>query len=144
MNTHTNNLTTAAQKSWVERFGEYCYRTSMPRVLQYFRNEATFQYEGMINDLETSMASELEDVIAAQLPLDQGYLLKTSQVLLPAMAERLHADLTFVDERQRKALESQCERCNQVGRCWLAMRRGESAGTCASFCPNADDLIAVQ
>ncbi len=144
MNTQTNDMAAKGGKSWFERFGDYWYQASLPRVLQYLRNEATFQYEGMINDLESPMAEELEDVIAAQLPVDQGYLLKTSEVLLPAMARRLHADLADMDEQGRKTLESQCERCNQVGRCWLAMRRGDSAATCAAFCPNADDLITVQ
>ncbi|TGG92915.1 hypothetical protein E4656_12395 [Natronospirillum operosum] len=133
-----------AEPGWLERFGEYCYKASMPRVVQYFRNEATFEYESMINDLDRDLAPEMEDVIAAQLPVDQGYLLHADRVLLPAMAERLNADLSVAGQATHRQLSGTCQGCTQVGRCWLALRRGTRAAELERFCPNSQQLIALQ
>lgn len=133
-----------AEPSWLERFGEYCYRASMPRVVQYFRNEATFEYESMINDLDSDLAPEMEDVIAAQLPVDQGYLLHADRVLLPAMAARMDADLSVADQATHRKLSGTCQGCTQVGRCWLALRRGTRAAELERFCPNSPQLISLR
>lgn len=143
MNATNTRFDAHGDQGWLERFGDYCYRASIPRVIQCFRTEATLEYESIINNLDSELAPEMEEGIAARLPADQGSLLHTERTLLPEMAVRLGADLSMADHASRRQMNARCHDCSQVGRCWLALRRKAGACDLQHFCPNSDELIAL-
>lgn len=132
------------EQGWIERVGEYCYRASIPRVIQCFLTEASHEYELIINNLDSRLAPEMEEGIAARLSADKGHMLHNERTLLPVMAARLGADLRVADRASRRQMDGTCRNCKEVSRCWLALRRDAGANELEQFCPNSERFIDLK
>ncbi|MGM0784436.1 MAG: hypothetical protein ACQEUM_10005 [Pseudomonadota bacterium] len=128
------------RQGWLVRLEERLFAASMPQLVQGMRNEAATSYREMVRDLATPMAPAFEREVARTLNRGGGRELIPAETLMPEMMQRfdLAAEDFGTDEATHFAeLQSVCNRCPAVGRCWKAMRGGEGWEKCRGFCPNA-------
>ncbi|WP_280554033.1 hypothetical protein [Halomonas sp. 25-S5] len=129
------------RQGWLARLEERLFAASMPRVVQGIRHEASVVYREMVRDLDTPMAPAFEREVARTLNRGGERELIPAETLMPEMMARF--DLDRDDFGPEEAvhfgeLQTVCNRCPVVGRCWKAMRGGERWETCRGFCPNAE------
>jgi hypothetical protein len=135
MNTQQND-----RQGWLTELQERIFTASMPQVVQSMRHGANVDFRELVRDLDTPMDPAFEREVARTLDRVGQRDLIPSVTLMPEMMQRfgLGRDDFGPDEAVHFGeLQTVCNRCPVVGRCWKAMRAGESRETCRGFCPNA-------
>jgi len=127
-------------QGWLARLEQRCFEASMPRVVQGMRHEANVDFRAMVRDLDAPMAPAFEREVSRTLNRAGERDLIPAVTLMPEMMARF--GLSGEDYAPEQAaylaeLRTVCNHCPVVGRCWKAMRAGESWEKCRGFCPNA-------
>ncbi|SFU82016.1 hypothetical protein [Halomonas korlensis] len=129
------------RQGWLARLEERLFEASMPRVVQGIRYEDSVDYREMVRNLDTPMAPAFEREVARTLNRGGDLELIPAETLMPAMMQRFglgRDDFGPGEETHFGELQTVCNRCPVVGRCWKAMRAGERWEKCRGFCPNAE------
>ncbi|WP_163558467.1 hypothetical protein [Halomonas sp. NO4] len=129
------------RQGWLTRLEERLFAASMPQLVQGMRNEASTSYREMVRDLATPMAPAFEREVARTLNRGGSRELIPAETLMPEMMQRFDlavADFGAEEATHLEELQTVCNRCPAVGRCWKAMRAGEGWEKCRGFCPNAE------
>ncbi|MCE9682656.1 hypothetical protein [Halomonas alkalisoli] len=130
-----------SSRPWLQRLSGFLFDTSMPRLVQEMLREAEPTLQAMVRDLNTPMTPAFEREVARTLNRDASEDLIPVETLMPPMMERfdLTADNFGPEERTLFGeMQTVCNRCPVVGRCWRAMRADAGWERCRAFCPNAD------
>ncbi|MHB0774803.1 DUF6455 family protein [Halomonas sp. WWR20] len=102
-------------------------------------------YRKIVGNLAMPLAPAIEREVARTLNRDVAHSLIPARTLLPVMMQRLGISVSSgpLGKETLQAVERTCNRCPQVGRCWLAMRHHTPTEACRGFCPNAEALERV-
>ncbi|WP_299233313.1 hypothetical protein [uncultured Halomonas sp.] len=127
-------------QGWLARLEERLFEASMPQVVQGMRHEANVDFRELVRDLNAPMAPAFEREVSRTLNRGAERDLIPAETLMPEMMVRFGLspdDYGPEQATQFGELQTVCNRCPVVGRCWKAMRAGETRETCRGFCPNA-------
>ena len=136
----TQNAT--MQPTWFDRVIDRFYMANMRRTVSQMRMEANTQYQDFISDLDATMDSTFESLVAESLNRRELVEFRPSHVLFPRMMKQFSVNKAEYSDRALKAMGKQCDQCSKISHCWLALRANAEAGECEKFCPNAEQLIA--
>ncbi|MEQ5803141.1 hypothetical protein [Halomonas sp. H10-9-1] len=128
------------RQGWLARLEERLFEASMPQMVQGMRHEANVDFRELVCDLKAPMAPAFEREVARALNRGVVRDLIPAETLMPEMMVRF--GLSSADYGPEQAthlgeLQTVCNQCPVVGRCWKALRAGESWEKCRGFCPNA-------
>ena len=128
------------RQGWLARLEQRLFEASIPQVVQGIRNEASVDFRELVRDLNAPMAPAFEREVSRTLNRGVASDLIPAVTLMPAMMERFglgREDFPANEAGLFAELETVCNHCPVVGRCWKAMRAGDARETCRGFCPNA-------
>ncbi|MDY7117853.1 hypothetical protein RAN53_16010 [Halomonas sp. SSL-5] len=123
----------------MERMADYIQGE---RVVRELRRHAPEALEELAQDLEQPLSMPLERAVARTLDDRRVPDFQAAEVLMPVMMKTFEVGPAAIAEEDLASLESVCNRCEVVGHCWKAMRRGADAEACRGFCPNASRFMA--
>jgi hypothetical protein len=135
-----NPTSSHSSRSWRQRLGGVLFDASMARLVQEMRREAGTTFQAMVRDLNTPMAPDFEREVARTLNRAGSEDLIPAVTLLPSMMARfgLSAEDFGPEERVHLGeMQTVCNSCPVVGRCWSALRAEAGWEQCRGFCPNA-------
>ena len=122
----------------MERLSDYIQGE---RVVRELRRHAPQALEEMARNLEQPLSPPLEKALARTLDDRRVPDFSAAEVLMPAMMTTFAVDPAAIDAEALAGLEAACNRCDEVGRCWQAMRDYAGAEACRAFCPNAEAFM---
>ncbi|MCE8031424.1 hypothetical protein HOP54_22305 [Halomonas daqingensis] len=122
----------------MERLSDYIQGE---RVVRELRHHAPEALEALACDLEQPLNPPL--ALAVARSLDDGRVphFRASEVLMPAMMATFAVNPAAIEEQALAELKASCNCCEEIGRCWQAMRDRADGEVCRSFCPNAEAFI---
>jgi hypothetical protein len=136
-----DNLTSShSSRPWLQRLGGFLVDASTPRLVQEMRRESGPTFQAMVRDLNTPMAPDFEREVARTLNRAGSEDLIPAVTLMPPMMARFGLDPDAYGPEERLhfgEMQSVCNRCPVMGRCWKALRAEAGWEQCRGFCPNA-------
>lgn len=123
----------------MERLSDYIQGE---RVVRELRQHAPEALEVLASDLEQPLNPPLEKAMARSLDDRRVRGFQPAEVLMPLMMETFEVSPQAIAKEELASLEIVCNRCEEVGRCWQAMRGHADADACREFCPNAKTFMA--
>ncbi|MFQ3788539.1 hypothetical protein [Halomonas sp. A29] len=124
----------------MERLSDYIQGE---RVVRELRRHAPEALEELTCNLEQPLSPPLERAVARSLDDGRVPAFRAAEVLMPAMMTTFAVCPAAIAEEVLSELKASCNRCEEVGRCWQAMRNDAEAEACQAFCPNAEAFMGL-
>lgn len=140
----------AQEKRFLQRLAARFGTARSHMAVQALQLHAPEALENIIAEADARLEPAFAEEVERLLNVPGALSVRHADALMPLMQERFglsQARLEVVDAETQRTLRKTCNACMVAGRCWRAMRGGESAETCRGFCPNAaafDRLAAGQ
>lgn len=138
----TSTLQPTQKLSWFDRLCDRFYSTNMNRAITHLRLEAPDYYRTIITDLDASMDSRFEALVANTLIRRELVDFRPFKVLFPRIMRQFGVEIADCTDSDLKTMGKRCNHCDRISECWLALRANASKAECERFCPNAKALIA--